>query len=698
MTRSLYSCTCIALGKAFLLALVLGAGTAAYISDATALALGDIEVKSHLSEPFLGYVTLKAEQGTISDACFSTEGKPSGSSDGIPYLQGIKVVMEEAKNGKRLTLTTTRAVNEPILRIVLVAACSGGKISKEYSVLLDPIPRAKTTVALPAAAIAVAGKEAPVPIATKKAESGSEWTVKPGETLSGIAHDLFPWNTAKQKKMLKAIIAANPKIVNPLKPGDLISGTVLYIPVLPQAEATDTRNTGSASAKPLKAAKSPSPGPTKHMEAKPSTDEKYQVRLASGETPAKGADKNSPQQQVKELITSTDDQTASVLALTNQVSRLESQLAQLQTQLGKLNKQLALARPLPPSPAKTKQDNVLAPTALVLISLLLGALFTGVVMYFRGRLIPKRFRTSPPDETEAPYRTTPRDKNTLPPPATRRQESAPATRPDEDDSRNIAHLDANAISVAFGGSILDEVNLYLSSGHTSKAIAHLEEHLNENQEDIQAWIKLFELYAAQGATASFAALRPAFTQTFSEDFDAREKIRQIGRALDPDNPLYFAEEEKENLDFDRPEAKIPMEKASRSGIAPAIETENEAAAPPPLPDPAPVEPVMPEAPVAEPEPDDTLLLEIPLEFDLEVQEKTENEDVDLTSVPPSSANEKTEAPPLELPPLEFTLNPVEGESAVAEPASSHAGKKTTLDALPELLDEPDLPPLELPKN
>ncbi|MBZ0092539.1 MAG: hypothetical protein K8F27_09995, partial [Sulfuricellaceae bacterium] len=464
------------------------------------------------------------------------------------------------------------------------------------------------------------------------------------------------------------------------------------------------------STKPAKTAKSPSsrPAPAKQTTAKSHTpnEAKFQVKLASAEVSTKNIDKNAPQQQVKELITSTDDQTASVLALTNQVNHLENQLVQLQTQLSKLNIQLVQARSLPRPPVKAEQENGLPPTALALAALLFGALFTGVAMHYRERLIPKRFRTPQRDEPGPPHRATVGQKAQPQPPEPMPQGHAPAPHPDEDDARNIAGLSTSAISVAFSGSILDETNLYLSSGHTNKAITLLEEHLNESEDDIHVWIKLFELYAEQGAQDRFAALMPSFQQAFGGDLETQEKIRGIGRALDPDNPLYFAEEEKENLDFDQLAAEAPQMETGLAEIAPAIE-EGAAISPPSPPISAVAEEtVEPETPAVEPETahsDDMLPLEIPLEFNIETQKEIKNSSMNLASLPPDDstaedASAVNEEAPLELPPLEFSISPPEGAILNGEPLSAPDEEAIALDALPKLLEEPDLPPLGLPKS
>lgn len=94
------------------------------------------------------------------------------------------------------------------------------------------------------------------------ADTGAEWKIKAGDTLSSIAHSIYPGNAPMRDKLTRAIIAANPAVFPDGKPDDVAVGTVITIPDLRTLGSTTTVPVGTAS-RISSAAQQPSSPPRK---------------------------------------------------------------------------------------------------------------------------------------------------------------------------------------------------------------------------------------------------------------------------------------------------------------------------------------------------------------------------------------------------------------------------------------------------
>ncbi len=112
---------------------------AGFQSAVQALALGELELKSHLNQPLNVEIPLVfSKESELSDLKPSI-GRPEGESQGLQTWHNLRVEMVENDGSQPyLKITSKNTIREPALRFVLEMRWPGGRILREYSLLLDP--------------------------------------------------------------------------------------------------------------------------------------------------------------------------------------------------------------------------------------------------------------------------------------------------------------------------------------------------------------------------------------------------------------------------------------------------------------------------------------------------------------------------------------------------------------------------------
>jgi Tfp pilus assembly protein FimV len=102
--------------------------------SAWAVGLGELVLRSHLGQPLNATIALlDAPQGLAAD-CFSL------SRDGgarLPSAGDARISLERKGGGTHLVITTSHAINDPVLQFAIAAECRGS-LRRDYVVLLDP--------------------------------------------------------------------------------------------------------------------------------------------------------------------------------------------------------------------------------------------------------------------------------------------------------------------------------------------------------------------------------------------------------------------------------------------------------------------------------------------------------------------------------------------------------------------------------
>lgn len=229
------------LGKALAVALLLAP------LFAHAAGLGRLNVQSSLGQPLSAEIDLVAVRGDEASTLVVRLASPDAYQQAnLQYnvgMTGLKLNIEKRSNGQSyIKVAGSRPVNEPFVDLLIELSWSGGKLLREYTVLLDPpgygqqaaqtapvapaaVPESRPIVAAPAAP---APKAAPAPVAPT-AGAQEYGPIAKGETLGKIAASLKPQGVSLEQ-MLVGLYRSNPdafirKNLNLVK-----SGKILRIP------------------------------------------------------------------------------------------------------------------------------------------------------------------------------------------------------------------------------------------------------------------------------------------------------------------------------------------------------------------------------------------------------------------------------------------------------------------------------------
>ncbi|HET6806792.1 MAG TPA: FimV/HubP family polar landmark protein [Frateuria sp.] len=226
-----------------LLALALGS------TQAAALELGQIQVKSALGQPLLAEIPLTpdspAELHNITARLASPEDFARAGLTGVRPDVPLQFNIVDVGGRKVIRITSAVAVNDPYLDLLVEVDNASGRSLREFPVLLDPpgtapavpgmhAPRAGA--ARSAARPAPAGS-APARPAAGRVAAGGQYQVERGQTLSGIARRLAPAGVDAGQMML-ALKQANPDAFYQDNINALKSGAVLRVPTGQEAQAT----------------------------------------------------------------------------------------------------------------------------------------------------------------------------------------------------------------------------------------------------------------------------------------------------------------------------------------------------------------------------------------------------------------------------------------------------------------------------
>ncbi len=163
-----------------------------WASQALALGLGDIVVRSKLNQPFSATIPVLGASGAQLDALSVQLGGPDDfNRAGIErsdYLSTLKFVVEPAPGGARVVVSSDQVAHEPFLNFIVLAHSPDGKLLREYTVLLDPPSlsdnAAPLTTPAPASAPAYtppAQAYVPPPAAPVQVPSSSSPSLAPAE-------------------------------------------------------------------------------------------------------------------------------------------------------------------------------------------------------------------------------------------------------------------------------------------------------------------------------------------------------------------------------------------------------------------------------------------------------------------------------------------------------------------------------------
>ncbi|HET6432612.1 FimV/HubP family polar landmark protein [Dyella sp.] len=229
-----------------LLALALGS------SQAVALELGQIQVKSALGQPLLAEIPVTPESPAdlrnLSARLASNEDfARAGITDGRTAVPLNFAIVNGPGGSKLIRITSNDAINDPYLDLLVQVDNAAGKSVREYTILLDP---PGVAAAPPPVAAAPSSRAPAVPGTTPRASrpaaapaasrgavvDGQFGPVQSGQNLSSIAQQVMPAG-ADLNQTLLALKQANPDAFYRDNINALKSGAVLRVPTADEARA-----------------------------------------------------------------------------------------------------------------------------------------------------------------------------------------------------------------------------------------------------------------------------------------------------------------------------------------------------------------------------------------------------------------------------------------------------------------------------
>jgi pilus assembly protein FimV len=230
---------------------------------ALSIGLGEIRLNSYLNQPISAEIALSVtsaeELETLRVELASMDAFRRSGLDRPAFFDDLRFRVRPTGAATALVeVSSTRPITEPFITFLVEARWSGGRILREYTVLLDPpvfMPAPEVGVApAPAPPPAVAEpRPAPPPVARPaptpppvdapvavRTEFGPEYRVQRNDTLWAIAQQVRPDETLTTNQIMVALFRENPHAfddnINRLR-----AGTILRVPSRQQMAATAGR-------------------------------------------------------------------------------------------------------------------------------------------------------------------------------------------------------------------------------------------------------------------------------------------------------------------------------------------------------------------------------------------------------------------------------------------------------------------------
>ena len=220
---------------------------------AGAAGMGRLNVLSNLGQPLVAEIDLsvsKEELGSLSARLAPPDAYRAANLQYNTSLTGARITIERRPGGQSfLKIVSTRPVAEPFIDVLVELTWASGRMSREYTALLDPpgvpaAPPAPAISAVPESRPAPAAESRPQPKAAAPApstpvtaapsagakEGAKEYgPIQKGETLGKIAKEVMPEGVTLEQ-MLVALYRSNPDAFIKKNLNLVRTGKVLRVP------------------------------------------------------------------------------------------------------------------------------------------------------------------------------------------------------------------------------------------------------------------------------------------------------------------------------------------------------------------------------------------------------------------------------------------------------------------------------------
>lgn len=500
--------------------MLLGVGAS---ETASAIGLGDIDVKSHLGQPLRAKLKVQGINSLNDASCF----KLVGNADGTDSLKSANFKLVNLVNSEAtLIVSSNQVINDPILNVSLTTDCETS-VRRDYVLLLDPLLNvADDNSTTPDEAVGVAAVIKPVTAkaSSKKHKSvtsqtdsntDSESSVAPKERHQSQAAMTRP--TSEQKantKIARALTDDTPPSINATSK--------------PANNATDGRKITGLINKPATPRLSISGGNLGNL-TKADANSALALRLDSQLhfTPSEDPQAFSADAEVQDEVT----------VMNNRLAHLEKQLTSLKTRNNLL--EMADKARVQQIEQDKKQANVLRWLAYILgAGLLAGTIFAAD--WWRRRKLNMQLSNSdawghaenPSAETALHGAVGEQHENFV-------HDIGIGSVPTNDAPNEVApksalsadELDFSAAKPEFMASkvetvvveedILDHADVFLSHGRAGLAIQLLQNHLLEHPErSMTVWLFLLDLLAQEGLEEDYKVAATECKKHFNVELPA----------------------------------------------------------------------------------------------------------------------------------------------------------------------------------
>ena len=222
-------------------------------ASVSSLGLGDIKLNSYLNERLDAEISISVsgaeELETLEVSVASREVFERFGVDRVDLLDDLDFTVERGPDGLAVVrVTSGEAVVEPFLTFLVEARSSGGRLLREYTVLLDPplfLPEPEEPAAAPEAP---AGRAPPsvgtiprptpaqpsLPVRGPPVVSPTTYgPVRRNETLWGIAESVRPDASVSINQAMISLFRANPDAfdgnINRLRAGATLRLSLIHI-------------------------------------------------------------------------------------------------------------------------------------------------------------------------------------------------------------------------------------------------------------------------------------------------------------------------------------------------------------------------------------------------------------------------------------------------------------------------------------
>lgn len=583
-----------------------------------AAGLGSIHVFSGIGQPLRAEVELNAsneELQSLSARVAPAEAFRQASLQYTAAISGLRFAVERRGSRSVVKITSDRPFNDPFVDLLIELNWASGRLMREYTFLLDPVPagapapsvgRGAAPVAAPLAAPAASVQQATqAPVAGQAAGTGGErHEIRKGDTLHRIAEANRP-EGASLDQMLIALFRENPEAFDGNNINRLRTGSIVNVPsdarvreIDPgqarrevQAQSADfaayrRKLAGAVAARPAAGESAPSRSdagtivPKVDEPARPAAGDQVKVSGAPAEPGADKARLARLQALEEELVArdkALEEANSRVAALEANVKQMQELLnlrsesmAQLQQQAtaapSASAQELAAASSAPAQqpPAAESQQAASAPVqeqapvpapapkpapAPVeepgFVQSLLGdpAVLAGgggilaLLLAYVGIKARQRRRQDEDHGVESVA-------SAFPPP-TNSVFGATGGQSVNTGESSVLHTDfsqsgLSAIDTDEGVDPVAEADVYMAYGRDAQAEEILLDALKTDTTRMAIYVKLLEIYAQRKNLKAFEnTATDLYSRTGGEGGDW-EKAAEMGRRLDPENPLYRA--------------------------------------------------------------------------------------------------------------------------------------------------------------